>query len=188
MNKTIIAGLIGIALTAPAFAADSYSIDPRHTFPVFEVNHLGFSTQRGRFNQVSGKITLDAAAKQGSVDVSIATDSIDMGLDDWDKHMKSEDFFNVGQYPTMRFKSDKFVFNANKPVAAEGSLTLLGVTKPVRLTIANFTCGFHPLNRKELCAADVSATIKRSEFGMTKYVPAVGDEVRISIPVEAFKD
>lgn len=188
MNKTIIAGLIGIALTAPAFAADSYSIDPRHTFPVFEVNHLGFSTQRGRFNQVSGKITLDAAAKKGGVEVSIATDSIDMGLDDWDKHMKSEDFFNVGQYPAMTFKSDRFVFNANKPVAAEGSLTLLGVTKSVRLTIANFTCGIHPLNRKELCAADVSATIKRSEFGMTKYLPAVGDEVRISIPVEAFKD
>jgi polyisoprenoid-binding protein YceI len=111
-----------------------------------------------------------------------------MGLDDWDKHMKSEDFFNVAQHPTMTFKADKFVFNANKPVAAEGALTMLGVTKPVRLTIANFTCGIHPLNRKELCAADVSATIKRSEFGMSKYVPAVGDEIRIAIPVEAFKD
>jgi polyisoprenoid-binding protein YceI len=188
MNKTIIASLIAVTLATPAFAADSYTIDSRHTFPVFEVNHLGFSTQRGRFNQVSGKIALDTAAKKGSVEVSIATDSIDMGLDDWDKHMKSEDFFNVAQHPTMTFKADKFVFNANKPVAAEGALTMLGVTKPVRLTIANFTCGIHPLNRKELCAADVSATIKRSEFGMSKYVPAVGDEIRIAIPVEAFKD
>ncbi len=188
MKQTLIAGLIGLALTTPAFAADSYSIDPRHTFPVFEVNHLGFSTQRGRFNQVSGKITLDTAKQKGSVDVSIATDSIDMGLDDWDKHMKSEDFFHVAKYPTMTFKSDKFVFNNGKPVAAEGSLTLLGVTRPVRLTIAGFTCGIHPIMRKELCAADVSTSIKRSEFGMTKYLPAVGDEIRILIPVEAFKD
>ncbi len=187
MNK-IIALLLAAGLSAQAYAADSYTIDPRHTFPVFEVNHLGFSTQRGRFNRVSGRITLDAAAAKGSVEVTIDAASIDMGLDEWDKHMRSEDFFHVEKYPAMTFRSYGMEFRDGKPVAAEGVLTLLGVAKPVRLAIANFHCGIHPLNRKELCGADVSARIRRSDFGMTKYLPAVGDEIRILIPVEAYKD
>ena len=187
MNK-IVTLMLAAGLSAHAFAADSYTIDPRHTYPVFEVNHLGFSTQRGRFNKVTGKITLDAAASKGSVEVSIDTASIDMGLEDWDKHMKSEEFFNVEKYPAMSFRSYGMEFRDGKPVAAEGVLTLLGVSKPVRLAIADFHCGFHPLSRKELCGADVSTQIKRSDFGMTKYVPAVSDEIRIVIPVEAYKD
>lgn len=180
--------IVAALLAIPAHAADSYTIDSRHTFPVFEVNHLGFSTQRGRFNQSSGKVTLDIAARKGSVDLTIDTASLDMGFDKWDEHMKAEDFFNVGLYPTMRFVSDKLVFDGDKVVAAEGSFTLLGVTRPMRLTVANFRCAPHPMNKKQACGADISATLKRSEFGMTKYVPAVGDEVKISVPVEAFKD
>ena len=87
--------LLSATLAAPALAADRYTIDPRHTFPVFEINHLGFSTQRGRFNQTEGAITLDVAARRGSIDVTIATASIDMGLDDWDKHMRNADFFDA---------------------------------------------------------------------------------------------
>ena len=68
------------------------------------------------------------------------------------------------------------------------ALTLLGVTKPVKLSITQFKCGEHPMNKKPMCGAEVVTTIKRSEFGMTKYVPAVGDEVKISFPVEAYKD
>lgn len=188
MLKTI--GTVLVALLAlPAQAAvDNYTIDSRHTFPVFEVKHLGFSTQRGRFNQSSGKITLDIAAKKGSVDIRIETASLDMGLDKWDEHMKSEDFFNVEFHPTMRFVSDKLVFEGDKVVAAEGSFTLLDVTRPMRLTVSNFHCAPHPMNKKPTCGADITATLKRSEFGMTKYVPAVSDEVRISVPVEATRD
>lgn len=175
-------------LAAPAWAADNYTIDSRHTFPVFEVNHLGFSTQRGRFNQSSGKITLDTKARKGSVDLTIDAGSLDMGFDKWDEHMKSEDFFNVEFYPTIRFVSNKLVFDGDKVVAAEGDFTLLGVTKPLKLTVSNFHCAPHPMNKKPTCGADISATLKRSEFGMTKYVPAVSDEVRISVPVEAIKD
>ncbi|HZW26413.1 MAG TPA: YceI family protein [Gallionella sp.] len=181
--------LIAAALLAvPAYATDNYTIDSRHTFPVFEVNHLGFSTQRGRFNKSSGKITLDIAAKKGSVDLTIDTASLDMGFDKWDEHMKAEDFFNVEFYPTMRFVSDKLVFEGDKVVAAEGKFTLLDVTRPMRLTVSNFHCAPHPMNKKQACGADISATLKRSEFGMTKYVPAISDEVKISVPVEAFKD
>lgn len=186
--KYLALSLLAAAMTTSALAADSYSIDSRHTFPVFEVNHLGFSTQRGRFNKVSGKITLDVAARQGSVDVAIDTASIDMGLEDWDKHMRNEDFFNAEKFPAMTFKSDKLTYKKGKPVAAEGTLTLLGVEKPVQLAITHFHCGANPINKKATCGADVSTTIKRSEFGMTKYLPAVGDEIRIAIAVEAFKD
>jgi len=180
--------IVAALLAVPAHAADTYTIDARHTFPVFEVNHLGYSTQRGRFNKSSGKITLDIAAKKGSVALTIDTASLDMGFDKWDEHMKAEDFFNVEFYPTMRFVSDKLVFEGDKVVAAEGSFTLLDVTKPMRLTVSNFRCAPHPMNKKQACGADISATLKRSEFGMTKYVPAVSDEVKISVPVEAFKD
>lgn len=188
MKKPIAAGLASLMLAAPAFAADTYTIDPRHTYPVFEINHLGFSTQRGRFNETSGKIALDPAAKSGSVEIKIMTGTVDMGLDEWDKHLRSPDFFHVEKHPTMTFKSDRLVFDGDKLVAAEGALTLLGVTKPVKLAVDNFKCGLHPILKKELCAADVTTAIKRSEFGMTKYVPAVGDEVKILVPVEAYKD
>jgi polyisoprenoid-binding protein YceI len=186
MKKLLVAAAIA-ALSGTVVAADTYNFDVRHTFPVFEINHLGFTTQRGRFNKTSGKVTLDTAAKAGSVEATIETASIDMGLEDWDKHLKSEDFFNVEKFPTMSFKSTKLVFEGDKPVAAEGDFTLLGVTKPVKLTIANFVCKPHPMMKKPVCAADISTTIKRSEFGMSKYVPAVADEVLIKIPVEAVK-
>jgi len=191
MNKnfanTIVIALAGL-LAAPAFATDSYTVDSRHTYPMFEVNHMGFSTQRGRFNQSSGKITLDTTAKKGSVELTIATASLDMGLDKWDEHLKSEDFFNVAQFPTMHFTSDKLVFDGDKVVAAEGSFTLLGITQPLTLTVSNFRCAPNPMNKKQTCGADITATFKRSEFGMTKYVPGVSDEVKISTPVEALKD
>jgi polyisoprenoid-binding protein YceI len=186
--KRIATGFVALAIAAPALAAENFTIDARHTFPVFEINHLGFSTQRGRFNKTEGRISLDRAAKTGAVDIKIDSASVDMGLDDWDKHMRSEDFFNAAQFPAMTFTADRFSFEGDKPVAAEGMLTLLGVAKPVSLKIAGFNCGTHPINKKALCAADISTTIKRSEWGMKKYVPAVADEVMIKIPVEAFKD
>jgi len=187
MNKLLII-LLASLLAAPACAADNYTIDPTHTWPVFEVNHLGFTTQRGRFNKSSGKIALDTAAKKGSVDLVIETASIDMGFDKWDQHLKSDEFFNVEQFPIMHFTSDKLVFDGDKVVAAEGNFTLLGITKPLTLTVNNFRCAPHPMNKKPTCGADITATFKRSEFGMTKYVPAVSDEVKISVPVEAVKD
>ena len=180
--------LIGAALAAPAYAADSYTVDSRHTYPQYEINHLGFSTQRGRFNETSGKITLDRAAKTGTVAIVIKAASIDTGLEKWDEHMKSEDFFNAGKFPEITFKADKIVFDGDKPASVPGQFTLLGVTKPVTLTITSFGCGPHPINKKEVCGADANTTIKRSEFGMTKYLPGIGDEVKLVINIESFKD
>ncbi len=186
------ARLLALALSglfaASANAADSYTIDPTHTWPVFEVNHLGFSNQRGRFDKSSGKVTLDVAAKKGSVELVIETASVDMGFEKWNQHMKGGDFFNVVIFPTMRFTSDKLVFDGDKVVGAEGYLTLLGISKPVTLTVSNFNCGSNPMTRKAMCGANISTTIKRSDFGMKQFIPAVSDEVKIYSPIEAYKD
>ncbi len=186
MNKFATSILAAIASTS--VMADSYTIDPNHTLPVFEVNHLGFSTQRGRFDKTAGKISLDRSKKTGAVDLTIEADSIDMGQAKWNDHMKSADFFNVVKFPTITFKSDRLIFKEDKPVSAEGTLTLLGVSKPVKLAVHHFTCGENPINKKLLCAADIEASLKRSEFGMTKYLPGVSDEVKVLVPVEAYKD
>ena len=188
MTQQCLLALLGATLAAPAFAADTYSVDPRHTWPQYEIMHLGFSTQRGRFNETSGRIMLDRAAKTGAVDIVIKAASIDTGLEKWDEHLKSEDFFNAAKHPDITFKADKVVFSGERPASIPGQFTLLGVTKPVTLTVAHFNCGPHPITKKEVCGADASTTIKRSEFGMTKYLPGIGDEVKLVINVEASKD
>ena len=192
MKKVIatvaLASLFAVIATAPATAADNYTIDPNHTFPVFEVNHLGFSVQFGRFNKTSGKITLDMAAKKGSVDLTIETTSLDMGFPLWDEHMSAEGFFNTAKFPTMTFKANKLIFKDDKVVAAEGEFTMLGVTKPLTVSVNGFVCGIHPMNKKSMCGANIVGSIKRSDFGMSKHVPAISDDVKIHVPLEAFKN
>jgi polyisoprenoid-binding protein YceI len=187
--KTQLAAMfITAAFALPAAAADSYSVDPSHTYPNFEINHLGFSTMHGRFGTTTGKIVLDPAAKGGSIDITIDATSIDTGHAKRDTHLKSDEFFNVGKFPSLTYKAIKLKFNGDKLAGADGELTLLGVTKPVSLAVTAFNCGPHPMNKKQMCGANATATIKRSEFGLSAYVPAVGDEVKISIEVEAVKD
>lgn len=177
------------AVAAPAFAApESYTIDARHTFPVFEVSHLGYSLQRGRFNKTSGKIVIDTAARSGSVELVIDSASIDMGLEKWDEHMKGEDFFNVAKHPNMAFKSSRVLFDGDKVVGAEGEFTLLGVTRPLKVAFTDFHCAMHPYAKKMACGGNATAAIKRSEYGMTYAVPGIGDDVKLMIPVEAFRD
>jgi polyisoprenoid-binding protein YceI len=188
MQKYLVPLAFAVFFGSTAHAADTYTIDGNHTFPVFEVNHLGFSVQHGRFNKTSGMITLDMAAKKGSVDLTIETASLDMGFPTWDEHMAAEGFFNTAKFPTMTFKSSKLVFQDGKVVGAEGDFTLLGVTKPISVTVNGFVCGDHPMMKKPMCGANISGTIKRSDFGMIKYVPAISDEIKIHVPVEAFKN
>ncbi|MEY2700095.1 MAG: hypothetical protein RIQ52_850 [Pseudomonadota bacterium] len=185
MNKTLVCLALVLLEFRPAWGAD-YAIDPDHTLPVFEVNHLGFSTQRGRFDHASGHIQLDVQKRTGSVDWVIDAASINMGQMKWNDHMKSSDFFNVAQFPEITYHADRFNFEGDVPVAAEGTLTLLGVAKPLRVSIQHFSCGINPINQKSLCAADITATLHRADFGMTKYLPAVSDEVKVLVPVEAY--
>jgi polyisoprenoid-binding protein YceI len=168
--------------------ADSFVIDPRHTFPSFEISHLGFSMQRGRFDQTSGTLQLDTQKKTGAIHVEIAANSIDTGLPELEEHLKKEDFFNVAKYPKITYDADRLVFEGDRPVRAEGKLTLLGVTQPLSLTIDHFQCGINPLKLKYACGANATGSLKRSAFGMSALLPAVGDEVKIAIQVEAFRE
>lgn len=187
-----LAGIVPVALLTlalPAAAApEVFVIDPEHTFPMFEVSHLGYSFHRGRFNTTAGTITLDREAQRGRIEVSIDTTSLDTGHDKMEQELKGKDFFNVATYPTLRFEADRLVFAEQRLVAAHGTLTLLGVRQPVTLKLNHFRCATNPLTKKYSCGANAVATINRSEFGMTKYVPFVGDEVTITIQVEAARD
>ncbi len=189
MKKQLLAAALFAAISGAAIAApETYTIDPSHTFPGFEISHLGFSTHHGRFNTSSGQIVIDPMAKTGSIDVKIDTASIDTGGEKLEKHLRSEDFFNVEKFPAMTFKSTKLNFSGDNLVSADGELTLLGVTKPVTLRMNAFKCGNHPMNKKAMCGAEAVAAIKRSDFGMKYGIPAVGDEVKIVIQTEAYKN
>lgn len=170
-----------------AAAADTYAVDGGHTFPTFEYKHLGFSTMRGRFDKTSGTIALDAAKKSGSADITIDVGSVSTGVAKLDEHLKSGDFFDAAKYPTITFKSSDFRFEGDTLTAVAGDLTIHGVTRPVTLAVSSLTCKDHPMKKVPSCGGDASATIKRSDFGIDKYVPAVSDEITLHIGIEAQK-
>lgn len=188
MKKLALAAALS-TLSVAAFAApETYNIDPGHTLPRFEYNHLGYSNQQHRFDKTSGKIVLDRAAKTGSVDVTIDTKSVNTGYALFNGHIQGEDFFNTEKFPTMTFKSTAVKFDGDKPVAVEGNLTIKGVTKPVTLTVTNFHSAPHPMLKKDAIGANAVTKVKRSEFNMSKNVPYVSDEVTLNIAVEAVKE
>jgi len=179
-----------IAVPVAAFAAEeSYVIEPTHSQPMFEIQHMGgFSSQRGNFGKLSGKIVLDRAAKKGSIDVVIDTTSIRSFSTVLDGKLKSEEFFDVAKFPTINFKSSNLSFDGDRLVSASGDLTMLGVTKPVTLKVASFTCGEQPFNKKPMCGAEATATIKRTDWGMNNSLKAASDEVKLILPVEAYRE
>ena len=176
--------LSGVASAAP----ETFVIDGTHTFPRFSYSHFGFSKQLSRFDTTKGMIVLDKAAKTGSVDVIIATKSVDTGYSVFDGHIQGEDFLNTEAFPVATFKSTKVNFEGEQPTSVEGNLTLKGITKPVTLTLDSFQMMPHPMLKKNAIGANASAKISRTEFNMGKYAPYVGDEVTLDIAVEAIKE
>ncbi|MET3106092.1 polyisoprenoid-binding protein YceI [Oxalobacteraceae bacterium GrIS 2.11] len=181
-----ISKLFALALVAiaPSVFAQTYNIDPSHTYPSFETDHMGISVWRGKFTKTSGTVTLDKAKKTGSLNIVIDMSSIDIGFDKLNDHLKSEDFFNIAKFPTATYKASNFKFDGDKPVAVMGDLTLLGVTKPVTLTIDKFKCIIHPMRKVEVCGADAHAEFKRTDFGMNTYSPPFDPVIKLAIQVE----
>ncbi len=175
------------AASVPAFAADTYTIDPSHTYPSFEADHMGISVWRGKFTKTSGTVTLDRAAKTGSLDITIDASSVDFGHAKLNDHVKSADVFDVQKFPSATYKGTSIKFEGDKPVAVDGELTLHGVTKPVQLKINKFTCIQHPMLKREVCGADASATFNRTDFGINYAVPPFSPEIKLAIQVEAIK-
>jgi polyisoprenoid-binding protein YceI len=185
LKRAAAAAVMSVALASTAYAAPtSYKSDPNHTFVRFSYNHLGFSTQEQRFNTTNATVNYDPQAKTASIDVVINTKSVDTGSDLFNEHIQGPDYLNTARYDTATFKSTAVKFNGDKPTTIEGDLTLKGVTKPVTLTVTSFKHGLNML-KKDSIGADATATLKRSDFNMSKAVPLVSDEVTLEIVIEA---
>lgn len=176
-------------------APTTYVMDPLHSFPNFTVNHLGMTTIHGRFDKMVGKIVLDQAAKTGSIEAKITTASVNTGdakradgTRARDEHLRTADFFNSSEFPEMVYKSTKFNFNGDVLESVDGNLTLVGVTKPVKLTVVAFKCAPHPFSKKPMCGADAEASIKRTDFGVKFGVPAISDDVKLTFSIEAYPE
>ena len=188
LKRTLVSSVVVVAsaLAAPAWAApQTYVIDGSHTFPSFSYNHFGLSMQVSRFNKTSGTVVYDAAAGTAEVDIVIDTRSVETGSETFNGHIQGEDFLHTEAYPEARFKSTRTVFEAGKPVAVEGNLTIKGVTHPVTLTLTSFAEMPHPMLQKDAIGANATTTISRTAFNAGKYAPNVGDDVTITISLEA---
>jgi len=185
MKKILIT--VGFFAISMNVMAENYTLDPNHTYPSFAINHLGFSTMHGRFDKTSGSLSMDRAKGNGSLDVVVDMASVSTGMKKRDDHLRSPDFFNVAEFPQMTFKSTDVKFT-DLGAQVTGDLTIKGITREVTLNVDSIHCGVHPFNKKEVCGFGATTTIKRSDFGIKYGLPAVGDELSISIEAEAVKN
>jgi len=183
--SSIIAALLlttGAATAAPV----KYTLDPNHTRIDFSWTHFGFSHPMGRFDHFDGDFRFDPAdPTKSTVVVTIPVDSIDTGVAKLDAHLKSADFFDAAKYPTATFKSTRVERSGEHGLKVIGDLSVHGVTKPVVLDVVVNKIGPHPMAGRAAAGFDATATIKRSDFGISNYVPNVSDEIELSISTEA---
>ncbi|BDW89347.1 YceI family protein [Thalassospira tepidiphila] len=182
----VVAGLSGAAFSAQA--ADTYKLDPTHTSVLFIVNHLGFSDYQGRFNGVTGELTLDREnPSASSATITIDLNQIDSGVEALDNHMKTADFFNVEEFPTATFSSTSVELVGDNAATVTGDLTLLGETKPLVLDVSLSGEGTHPMTGDEVVGFSADGVVTRTDYGMDFLVPGVGDEVTLQISSEFLK-
>ncbi|HYT48237.1 MAG TPA: YceI family protein [Burkholderiales bacterium] len=196
MRRVVIAAALAAPFAASA-QVENYVIDPFHTVPYFEADHLGFATMRGRFDRATGKFSIDRAAKTGAVEIVIPTDKVSTGDTERegrartrDEHLRTVDFFNVQEFPSMTFRSTRVIFKGDDPETVEGNLTLLGVTKPVALKLERWKCGpdMRTQGKRYQCGGNATGSFKRSEFGMKYGLPAaIGDEVKLWMSFYGFR-
>ena len=164
--KTLLAALAlvsGSAMAAPV----TYTIDPTHTYPSFEADHMGISVWRGKMTKNSGTVVLDKTAGTGTVEIAIDLASIDFGLPALNTWATGKDFFNVEKSPSATYKGTLEKFVNGSPTQLSGALTLNGQTRPVTLSIHKFKCVPHPMLKRELCGADASGSFNRDAFGLS---------------------
>ncbi|AZG13705.1 YceI family protein [Cupriavidus pauculus] len=178
-------------LAPPAWAAPTqYAVDPTHTSVYFEASHFDRTTVRGRFGKIDGRVIYDPATGAGAIDFTVDTDSVDSGNRSLDGVLRSGQFLDAQNFPVARLQANRFVVEGGRLVAVEGTFTLHGVTQPLRLEADRFSCGQTVLFgiRRDVCGGDFNATFARSAFGMTRFLPDVGDTVTLRISVEAAPD
>lgn len=182
----LLATLVVAAIPAPASAAPvTYHLDPKHTFPHFDADHMGgMSRWRGMFKRSAGDVVLDKAAQRGTVDVAIEADSIEFGLELMNAKGRGEEMFDAAKYPRITYRGALVDWVNGAPTKVDGELTMHGVTKPVALTILGFKCMPHPLFKRDYCGADAVATIRRDDFGIDtgkKYGFDMGVTIRLQV-------
>lgn len=181
--------LLFSGVVTAAAASTTYTLDPDHTHPSFEVDHFGgLSTWRGTFKKTTGTVKYDAAAKSGSVDVLIDTATIDFAHDKLNELVAGADILNATKFPTAEYKGKFSEFSNDGPKTVVGELTLHGISKPVTLNINSFKCVMHPMLKKEVCGADAIGAFNRSDFGVN-YGQQYGfkQDVLLRIQVEGIK-
>ena len=181
--------LLAVALlagSAPAFAT-TYTLDPNHTQAQFIWNHYGFSDLTGQFGKIEGTLEFDESdPTKASVNATIAIDSLDSNVKKLDGILTGADYFDAAKFPTATFKSTHVEKGATPDrLKVTGDLTMHGVTKPITLDVKVTKVGQQPLRKAPAAGFDATATLKRSDFGITKYLPNVADEVKIHIVTEA---
>ena len=190
LKRLMMLGVLLVLFTPFSFGKPvTYVIDPSHTFPAFEADHMGgLSLWRGKINSTSGEIILDKKNKTGSVNVVMEMDSIDFGNDKMTKQAKSDDMFDVEEFPQAKYEGILINFQDGSPTKVEGELTLHGITKKVDLEIKAFKCKLHPFKLREVCGADIRGNIMRDDFGIS-YAKMMGFkmDVALRIGVEAIK-
>ena len=176
-----------IASASVSALADNYTVDPEHTYPSLEFSHMGISVWRGKFNKTSGKITLDRATRTGSAQIQVDVTSIDFGHPKMKTFALTEDWLNPRKFPKMTYKG-AIIFKGDTPDSLDGELTLLGVTRPLKLKINSFKCIEHPMFKREVCGADAEGDLNRADFGMKLYSEGEAGKVHLRIQVEANKE
>jgi polyisoprenoid-binding protein YceI len=181
--------VLGLACGAVSAAPVSYNIDPEHTYPSFEADHMGLSIWRGKFNKTTGKVMLDKSAGTGTVEVAIEAASIDFGHPKVAEYVMGAEQLDAKKFPTISYKGKLERFVNGAPTEVTGELTMHGITRPVALKINMFKCIPHPLFKRELCGADAFGTLDRSQFGLD-YAPQWGfkPDVTLRIQVEALAE
>jgi polyisoprenoid-binding protein YceI len=167
-HRLALSTLMALSLSAAQAATVTYTLDPTHTFPSFEADHMGgLSVWRGKVNQNSGKVVLDKAARTGELEVNIDVNSIDFGLDAMNEKARSAELFDTAKFPTASYKGKLVNWVKGAPTQVKGELTLHGVTKPLTLKINSFKCMPHPMLKREFCGADAQATLNRDDYGIS---------------------
>jgi polyisoprenoid-binding protein YceI len=189
MKKHLFVATLGALVAAVSFNAlaeeVTYQLDPNHTYPSFEADHFGgISTWRGKFDKSSGTVTIDRAAKTGTLDVTIDMTSVAIGNEKLNGELKSAQFFDTDKFPTATYKGTSMKFKGDVPTEVMGDLTLHGVTKPVTLTIQSFKCFTHPMMKKEVCGTESTATFDRADFGID-YGKAYGFSMKTVLHIQA---
>ncbi|MBI2786173.1 MAG: polyisoprenoid-binding protein [Legionella longbeachae] len=175
--------------TSPLYAEpETFILDNNHTYVLWSIDHLGYSTQFGKW-YASGQIILDKDnPSQSKVNAKIDVADMVTGIPQLDKHLRGKLFFDTEHYPTATFVSDKVNVLGKNTATVDGILTLHGVSKPVVLQVTLNNLGMNPISNKMTAGFTATTSIKRSDFGINTLLPSLGDTVDIKIGAEAYQD